>query len=550
MISSNSPVYDLERIERPNLTTRELSLHFFEDFGRELLTDNLRTAHQKYIDGEHETLCNTLNLSAAADFRKSCENPKDFDQVMGILTDVQKLDTGWRNYTLQRKVELADRGEVSLYEIFKNHSDDSETPLDSDAVAELWKQPIKMLEVPDLMSVAEDVNLETVFVESVHTLAELEAAPYGSRKAYELANKSEAMLAPLCEIIGFDGLAMALRSRVACIELRNTGQGQYVDAAEQILSEFAGDCTDGENLCYDNLRREIQSIVAQVIGPNNHDLVVGTGSRHGVVFGDGECTNGDSSLRKIWRMKSVGSLAKKLARWAADNRKARLTAIAVRPLGNLAEEEKSDIMDDRSVETPMDIAGVTLVAKTRTELADTYATAFRNLLPKLENPSLDDEIYPYQAPSREHAFFVEGDDEFIDVVKTRLTDEFGENIEKFVKFKVDTKKGFRVAKLTGYHSGESAILPFEIQIITQDDRHNSRVGKAAHIFYKLSRQLGKRYDPTEEDLQRLAHVNERKEHFGSDGLCGSSQLVVKRLNEMLDGREAASKNMSRLAINS
>ncbi len=555
MINSDAQFPSIkERFERPNPTVNQLSVEFLEDFGGNWVTENMRLAHEQYTSVKSSALTDTLNLRDIADFRKTFENQGDFDQTMGILLDTKKIDKTWQTYTQRHLISVAiDNSvvDVPLYNLLgeeRKISENSPTEILENGAAEtLWRQPMEMLDVPELLKLAEKVNLETVYIESVHALAQLESIPYRSYEAYQLSSKIEAILAPLCEIIGFDGLAMALRSRVACIELRNTGQGEYVDLAEQILSEYAGDTKENGTLCYDKLQQNVQDITEQVVGPNNHELVVGTSSRHGIIFGDGSCETDDIELRKIWRLKSVGSLARKLARQAKDKRKKMLEPLADQPF-NDGLRQALETHEDRSIDIPMDIAGVTLVAATRDELADSYATAFRNLQPKLHQPSLDDTVYPYQAFSRDKAFYVEGDDDFINIVRQRLTDEFDDDIARFVKFKCDTKKGFRVAKITGYHSGDTSILPFEIQFITQEDRHNARVGKAAHIFYKLSRQLGRRYDPTKEELEKLENINGRKEHFGSDGLCHISQLGINLLNRRLDSYEQHVAAIGKVAI--
>ena len=74
-----------ERRERPNLTANELSVEFLNDFGGNLVTENMRVAHELYINSDHLPPLNTLNLEETSNFRDTFEDRKDFNQVMGIL---------------------------------------------------------------------------------------------------------------------------------------------------------------------------------------------------------------------------------------------------------------------------------------------------------------------------------------------------------------------------------------------------------------------------------------------------------------------------------
>ena len=168
-------------------------------------------------------------------------------------------------------------------------------------------------------------------MEAVNTLNKLNNTRYDTSEAYELAYKSEALLAPLCEIIGFDGLAMALRSKVICLQLRNTGQGHFVDLAERILSEFGVlGTTDTDNPDHvitaeernQNYCNITEKILARMIGKTDKSrgdskLVLGQESNHNIVVGNGDCSyKWHTELRAVWRLKSVGSLARKLAEGA------------------------------------------------------------------------------------------------------------------------------------------------------------------------------------------------------------------------------------------
>lgn len=533
--------------EVKNMTVEELSRLFLADFGgahakegacKSFVNKSMLKAQELYLDGSFKDILNDDHRLLS--YRDSFEDREEFNQTLGILQDFQILEKSWESYTLEQRLSTEEESnnsqEISLYDVLGKTpayaTQEQKDLAKSHFEPTFWHQPMQMLEISELIKLAGQVNLETILIEASHTLAELHSTLYKSREAYEAAYKSEAVLAPLCEIMGFDGLAMALRSTVACIELRNTGKGEYVDLAEQILAKHQeGRAEDGSH-CHNQLREDVQSIMDNVVGENSHDLVVGSESSHGVVFGDGKCLSAYRDLRLVWRLKSVGSLARKLARDDEDA---------------LVKEQRQGY-----VETPLDIVGITLIAHDRTDLIETYADIFRRMSPYLEEhsakapSSTKGPLQPYPAPSRAHSFHVEGDADFVATIKQHFVEQFPEELES-ISFKTDEKKSFRVAKMTGFYTSKEDVVPFEVQLLTEEDRHTARVGTAAHIFYKLSRQLGYRYIPTEHDIQGLEQINQRKQYLGGEGLCKGSYDRVNGANRRLSAIKAIRKDLGNTA---
>lgn len=541
-----------------NMTVDELSRLFLADFGGiyteknsdrpSFVNNSMLSAQELYLNGTYKDLLD--DKQKLLEYRNSFESSKEFNQSLGIIQDFQILEKSWESYTLEQQLSLPSHDSttphtIDLYSALgktpKYASPRQRESAQSYFTQDLWKQPMKMLDVSSLIEIAGKINLETILIEASHTLAQLHSTPYKSPETYEAAYRSEAFLAPLCEVIGFDGLAMALRSTVACIELRNTGKGEYVDLAEQLLSKHQEGRSENGEHCHDQLQQDVQSIMRRVVGENSHELVIGSESSHGVVFGDGECHSGHRELRLVWRLKSVGSLARKLAREASEKQ------------NKHTEIPSSEALDDQCgyVETPLDIVGVTLIAHSREDLVATYADIFHRMSPLLKNDdSLSNQeigsIQPYPAPSRKHSFHVEGDAQFISVIKQAMAEKFPDELDE-LSFKIDNDKGFRVAKMTGFYTSHDGVVSFEVQLLTEEDRHTSRVGTAAHIFYKLSRQLGHRYTPTEEDIRGLEQINQRKQYLGDGGLCKSSYDRVNTINRTLDNLTQLNKGMGNIA---
>lgn len=579
-----------------NMTVDELSRLFLADFGGiyteknsdrpSFVNNSMLSAQELYLSGTYKDLLD--DKQKLLEYRSSFESSKEFNQSLGIIQDFQILEKSWESYTLEQQLSLPSHDSttphtIDLYSALgktpKYASPRQRELAQSYFSQDLWKQPMKMLDVSSLIEIAGKINLETILIEASHTLAQLHSTPYKSPETYEAAYRSEAFLAPLCEVIGFDGLAMALRSTVACIELRNTGKGEYVDLAEQLLSKHQEGRSENGEHCHDQLQQDVQSIMRRVVGENSHELVIGSESSHGVVFGDGECHSGHRELRLVWRLKSVGSLARKLAREASEKQ------------NKHTEIPSSEVLDDQCgyVEAPLDIVGVTLIAHNRGDLIATYADIFRRMLPLLEREDLSNEgvgsIQPYPSPSRKCSFHIEGDAQFISAIKQTMDEQFPDRLNK-ISFRLDDKKGFRVAKMTGFYTSIDGVVPFEVQLLTEEDRRTARVGTAAHIFFKLSKQLNHGptstnkdtrylsdytstdeathdlsghastdedtrclgdYTPTDEDVYGLEQINQRKQYLGDGGLCKSSYDRVNTINRTLDNLTQLNKGMGNIA---
>ena len=145
-------------------------------------------------------------------------------------------------------------------------------------------------------------------------------------------------------------------------------------------------------------------------------------------------------------------------------------------------------------------------------------------------------ITPYAAPGRDKILKVEGDTQFSKDMKAAFEARYpGTRAEEYIDFKEDNKKGFRVAKMTGlYEDQASGILPFEVQILTKEDRKAARHGVAAHILYKLGKQLGYQFQPTEEQLTRMSELNRRKQDFGKTTLHQPSRSRINNTNRQID----------------
>lgn len=462
------------RTQETELIIAEKAMLLLDDFGMGYTTEAVRQAGALYEQYGTRALSDDELFSYAAQ-----TEPATFYQAYGIATDFPVAEEFWRSHA-------------------------------PDPSNRRWNIHSPMINPQELFEHAGSINLESMLIQATHTLAELETRPYDSVECYDAVVRAEAMHAPLCEIIGFDALAMALRSKATVIRLRNNGQSHFVNEAERLLLAYEGTTRDGEPL----FAHFETSLLNKLIGETSHESVINNNAEHGVVVGEGTCAipGENNRLRVLARLKTVGSLAEKLAREAAKS-------------DYDAPHELDDAAVDQSL-TPLDITGITLVAKNDTALANTYVALVRGM------HANQDSITPVAAPSRTQAFHIRGSKSFVDTLREELERHFPDH-QRLFEYVIDDH-GFHVAKVTGFYEDNEGCVPFEIQALTAEGRKQSRIGKGAHIFYKLSRQMNTPFTPTEQEISGLEQINSRKIHLGKDGLTpASAARIDQRINELI-----------------
>ncbi len=343
-----------------------------------------------------------------------------------------------------------------------------------------WAHATPIRDVDSLMSLGESVNIETILIHAAHTLAIMDVYDGQSDTAYDAVVNAESVLAPLCEIASFDGPAMALRSKAEIIRMRNSGLGHFVDESERISLMYQDENGD----CGPRFHHFASCILREITGSSNLRPILGADSKHDIVLEDG--FNDEKGIREIARLKTIGMRANKLYRSFKDN-------------GGIMEVNLDDV-------------GITVVAKDDEHLTQAYIDAVYSMLKSQH-------ITPWPSPRRKESFHIRGSSAFVEQLKAALIARFDPAMFEFV----EDDTGFHVAKMTGYYEDAAGCVPFEVQVLTQEGRKDSRTGKSAHIFYKIMRMLGVKYVPTEEQTTRLAAFNARRAHMGTDGLCPPSE---------------------------
>ncbi len=307
-----------------------------------------------------------------------------------------------------------------------------------------WLHESRLADPTKMAELLDSVNLESVLIKAAEMLDNLQQPhPTKNRAVLQDIHEAESFYAPLCEILGFDGLAMAIRSEASCLRLAKSGNGRFVQQAEEELANHnpAHAAALVEQL--------LHSIFA---GPGADrdaviaERVIGESHEHGIVLGEAYLDH-ELENRVIWRVKSVGSLALK-------------------------------IFQSANQQIPGDIIGITLVAKDTDDVASLYETLVRSTVDNAH-------LAPVPAPSRSEAYSVQGSDTFRSSVLGRIATRGLVTVSE-----IESKpksNGYNVAKVTvQYQDPEGGSKPqkVEIQIQTADARTNGRIGPASHVIYK------------------------------------------------------------------
>lgn len=343
---------------------------------------------------------------------------------------------------------------------------------------EIWDKEAPPIPLDDMFTLSKTVNIESVLLKSCEMLDNLHNPAETNVAMMQDIHEAESFYAPLCEVLGYDGLAMELRSHAKQNRLMNQG-GEVSD----VMIEVAHFCHEMRELGPQSVLRhfadeddyEISSVVNK---PRYIDKYSET-SYETVELGEFAIDAGDRLLTGNWRIKSVGSLMGKLLR------------------------------KDRNGGMPMDVMGMTVISPDEEGVAKDFAYMARRTIES-------ETLRPQKAPSKKHAFVVQGDRAYIDRMCAELGEEFVQNNVDII----ENDKGYRVSKFTCLGEDD---MPIEMQFVTKEDRKAGRVGKWAHIFHKL-KESGISYSEARKAqyAEYLQEIHRRKEHMNA----GADELVV------------------------
>ncbi len=328
---------------------------------------------------------------------------------------------------------------------------------------EFWLVPSGICNPKEMLTLLKNVNLESVVIKALEILDNLRNPPKRDAALLQDVFEAEYFYAPLCEILGYDGIAMSLTDQAWTTRLEKSGNGDKLVAADVILRGIDDEAIYG---IYEKLHLkdgfELEHVVTdpdRKIGDALLALDLGNQSLDHLVT--------------VWRLKSKASIARKLL---TDTYKS----------ANIA-----------------DIFATTII----TDTLEQTGQVFKRMKSLTQIDGVDATI----AASKNSSRYVKGSQKFIR--QATALSGYSENIETETGlFDFEVAKQTIVVQTTNA-IGERIAVPVEIQVLTKDARNDSRLGLSAHILYKL-RKAGLDFD-LKDTITSLASIHDRKTRLKS-----------------------------------
>lgn len=324
----------------------------------------------------------------------------------------------------------------------------------------LWSERIGFASPHYMGDIIREVNSEAFPLVALRNAAILRRVDAISpRSLYRTIYGGEALVAPVTELLRLDALASFERSLGRVERLRQMGGSAVacVERAEAIQDMYqTKDAATVKNL--------MDNVLTSLFGEHVHSrFVVEDRVNHGIRFGEFVAATPGFDFRGLLRTKPVGNIAQKIFEDGYDS---------------------------------IDIYGMTFVAKDVAELAELYGSTIQKLQDAIGVKFVASQSRPGKP------FKVQGDEVFIrDIVNhPTLAGALKDDLKTQIDIPPAVENGFRVAKLTFMVRttilGRTLGVPFEIQMMTEDDRKKSQTGETSHAMREaIKRGIDVAIDP-------------------------------------------------------
>jgi len=357
--------------------------------------------------------------------------------------------------------------------------------------AEAWRQVEPFVDVEQMAKFLDKTNIEAVIIKACELLDNMRY-PSSSRESAKLQDvlEAESFYAPLCEVMGFDGLAASLRSQAHIIRLK--GQGKH-DLIEEIRGQYETIRQVGVRNLVNTIFGTEQVETEAVVGPRSEESC----PNRSIHIGDFLAQNGKEVEGK-YRLKTVGS-------WAAKVYEAR--------------------QNDKPEYTPMDVLGLTVISDTVEDQARDFVAFLQQRIDTTPAFQLK------KANSKSSAIYVQGTVDYVNAVRWEMWQhgfdighcEFAIQDDESVQRRGQKYQVSKVTFLMDYPKITESV-PVEVQFVTRAERQRSRTGEVAHIIYKYIRQLERQPSVSDEDKhsiaqtmsQLLRQIHQRRDYASHD----------------------------------
>lgn len=385
----------------------------------------------------------------------------EVNYVFSILGDLDYMDNEANSY----------RSNPNMYEdsTDRRFEDVIQDSYNREITTEDWLMLGKEINFSRMKEVLTQVNLESVIIKALQLLDDLrKSQEHSDVELLHKINEAEYFYAPICEIIGYDGLAMALRDKALQVRFVKSGQDEALSKAWEIYEKISADAAEQALSLLGADSPRYSFVLEQVAGRmedepdivNAGDFIVDFPGTSGGVVGS-------------YRIKTVGSIADKIVR-------------------------KPEYKD----KLPMDLVGLTFVLENETDID---LVLYHTLL------QLDGKVDFLSTPNKESPFYIQATEYRANRLQ-QLVSDFG----KKVQVEEVSSDQFQVAKMT-FMMPDQPDVSVEVQFLTRADRKRARIGNYSHIIYNIVRKMGGSVsdEEIEEMIEFMEEINSRRNYMNN-----------------------------------
>lgn len=461
---------------------------------------------------DHAGVSEAAEAALSGYFYQSDLSDKEQKYVSGLLADMEVVGLAAKTY--RRKFAKAGPSDDLSYDDLSLLSNGSRK---GRIAGHLWSVDEPEIGVKQMTKVAKRTNFESIVILAAEKIDHLQnpASSNESKLLHDIL-EAETFYAPLCEFWGLDAMAMTLKSAAAKRRLEK--QAVYASS----LSDDGAIEDQAEHIAINAANREYvkairfggpEKVMDILYGEGGYDRVYNMDPSLGkhpyqlAKFCDFRTRDGEESARVISRVKSVGSLAKKIVS------------------GDYRGKEQ----------LPMDIIGLTSVSKDVSDLT----AQFRSMLDRVYELEQLGRLTLNPPASKDQPIYIQGSADYKSAIMAGLHDH---PLAHRIQMKRDDEP-FQVAKFTATFVNENNVsVNAEMQFLTEGDRKEARLGSTSHALRKdAKRRLASEGQVSEKRQQKL---NRRLQ----DIALRKSKVSMGRVELNERSKKRATRFLGRLAV--
>ncbi|MDO4773745.1 MAG: hypothetical protein Q4A37_01300 [Candidatus Saccharibacteria bacterium] len=322
-----------------------------------------------------------------------------------------------------------------------------------------WKTDIPAIRGKELEELVKHVNVESLIVKAAEMMDNIKRPPQSDSQQLRNILEAESFYIPMLKAMGYDAMAAEIDSSCNIYRLHGQGRTDIVEKAAAMYHEYTKQ--DPARLAMTMFGLSEPPEVNWIVNETSDDIYGGINCR----FAEMIIPIDGVERRVLFRQKSIGSMAKKLAKNGGDY--SLLDAFGFQVI---VKSEDNSLDARRHYELSDEDIAAMHASQTR-ELGECFAAFAEEVI---TNPN----ITLQSTNGVRKPVFVQGEVAFVERIMAAVDEAYRADIGREIKS--GDKIPYRVAKATAM----AGALPVEVQMLTELDRKLGRTGETSHIAYK------------------------------------------------------------------